>query len=83
MNAKKKHQGIHHDVERLNIGKASEDSRDHLDIIPDTKTHLQGQDPDTWYHGAWAHLRPSLQWQSQYTQLRVDTHILTDQLGTV
>ena len=71
----KMHQRFYLDVQRVNVGKASEDSRDHLDIIPDTKTHLQGQDPDTWYHGAWARLRPSLPWQSQCTQLRVDTHI--------
>ena len=44
----KKHQGLHHDVERLNIGKASEDSRDHLDIIADCETHLQSQDFHTW-----------------------------------
>jgi hypothetical protein len=37
----KMHQGLHHDVERLNIRKASKDGGDHLDVITNTKTHLQ------------------------------------------
>ena len=72
----KMHQGFHHDVEPFNVRKASEESQDHLDIITDNKTHLQTQDPHIWYHGAWARLCPSLQPQSQRTQLRAG-HIYT------
>jgi hypothetical protein len=61
----KKHQGVHHDVEPLKIGKASEDSRDHLDIIADSTMELQSQEPHTCYDGAWAGLCLSLQLQSQ------------------
>jgi hypothetical protein len=69
----KKHQGVHHDVEPLKIGKASEDSRDHLDIIADSTMKLQSQDLHTCYHGAWACLCLSLQLQCQCTQLREET----------
>jgi hypothetical protein len=74
----KKHQGLHLDVERLNVGKASEDSRNHLDIIAASTTHLQSQDPHTWYLGAWAHLCSSLQC-SQSREER--SNICIDHLG--
>jgi hypothetical protein len=70
MNAKKKHQGIHLDVERLNIWEASEDAGNHLGIIADIESHLHSQDSHTWYHGSWAHLCPSLQSQSHCTQFK-------------
>ena len=56
-----KRDGLYHDVQRLNIRKASEDCLDHLSISADTKTYLQSQDLDTWYRGARARLCPSLQ----------------------
>ena len=44
----KKSQGLHLDVERLNIRKASEDIGDHLDIIADCETLLLSQDLHSW-----------------------------------
>jgi hypothetical protein len=58
-------QGLHLDVERLNIGKASENTGNHFGIITDPETHFQCQNPHTWYHGAWAHPCPALQLQSK------------------
>ena len=62
----KKRLGLHHDVERLNIRRTSENTGNHLGIIADPKKHLQHQDSHTWYHGAWAHTCSTLQLQSKY-----------------
>lgn len=43
------------DVQRVNVGKASEEAGQHLGLREDTKIHLQGQYPDAWNHGARAH----------------------------
>ena len=63
-------QGLHPDVEFLNVWKASEDTRNHLEIIADSKTNHHTQEYHTWYHGAGAHPCPSLDLQSQCTHLR-------------
>jgi hypothetical protein len=81
----KKHKGLHHDVERLDIGKAPEDSRDHLDIIAGSTTKLQSQDLHTWFHGAWGGICASLQLQFQCTRLlrekRPHIYLIIDHSG--
>jgi hypothetical protein len=40
----KNRKGLHHDVEHLNIQKASEDIGNHLEIITDSETELHTQE---------------------------------------
>jgi hypothetical protein len=54
---------IHPDVERRNIWKTSEDTRDHLEIVADSEMDFHTQECYSWYHGAWAHPCPSLHLQ--------------------
>lgn len=49
------------DMERLDVGEAFEEARNHLDIIADIRMHLQSQDPDAGEDGAWTHLSTFLQ----------------------
>jgi hypothetical protein len=78
----KKCQGLHHDVEVLNIREASEDAGNHLEIIANSETDLHSQVCHTLHHAAWAHPCPSLHLQSQYTRLREERpQIYIDHVG--
>lgn len=51
----------YHDVQRLDIGKASQEGGEHLGLLADSKSHFQGQYFDTWNHVSWAHPGSMLQ----------------------
>lgn len=46
--------------ECLDVGKTSEEDRQHLDFIVVKKFHLNSQHPDAADHVFWAHLSPGL-----------------------
>jgi hypothetical protein len=49
------------DMKLLDVGKAFEEERQHLDFIVDIEMHLQNPDLDAWNDVAWAQLSTHLQ----------------------
>jgi hypothetical protein len=48
-------------MQRLNIGKASQEGRHHLDVFLNSKTQMKTQTLHRREHHAWGHLHPSLE----------------------
>jgi len=64
------------DMERIDVGKTSEDCGQHLAIIADSKTDMEVQDRDSWQPDTWVHHCPSLQCKKSNPNAHSTTQLL-------